>query len=173
MDVYGTGVAIAPRCVSRLAIAVLTMAILGCGSGENTAAPVAGTGRVAFRMRPNWEAADPRNLPLLYLSRRDSSAKVQFFKNGIYLRCLLITDGMDTNLAVDMERNGWLAGEWHSVAVSWDGSTVSLEVDGEITGPVAAGPLPYASELTLVDVSPGADAMIVDVSISDQPLAGG
>lgn len=135
-------------------------------------------GTIAFWMKPNWEGTDPRNASLVQYHTEDWSNRINIFKNGIYLRYIFTDNsGSETNLSVDMERDGWVAGDWHHIAVSWGDSLITMYTDG-----IQRAQGTYLGELDVPTGTalwvgsdapggaPGADATLQDFVVEDRAM---
>jgi hypothetical protein len=135
-----------------------------------------GAGTIAFWMKPNWDGTDPRNASLVQFRTDDWSNRLQIFKNGIYLRYLFTDNtGNETNLTVDMEKEGWVAGDWHHVAVTWGDSLIGMYVDGQQKSQgtyLGELDVPSGTELYVGSDrpggNPGADATLQDFFVVDR-----
>jgi len=150
----------------------ITVLLAACDSGGSTPSGRSGSGTVALRIRPNWDAADPRNLGLLRLRASSGHASLVLFKNGIYLRVLLTdNEGAQINLAVDLVVENWIAGESHSVAVTWNGAEIVLYIDARerLRAPYS-GDLPPALGFDISEFAADADATLTDLLEDDRAL---
>lgn len=116
-------------CVAVFALVLA--GVVGCGASDS-GTTAANAGAIGFWMNPSWDGTDPRNLSIVRFETLDPPARLQVFKNGIYLRVLLTSDGdAATALTLDMEGEHWLAGEWHLIAITWADGLLVLYGDGE------------------------------------------
>lgn len=135
-------------------------------------------GTIAFWIKPNWDGTDPRNASLVQYHTEDWSNRLQIFKNGIYLRYLFTDNtGNETNLSVDMQRDGWVAGDWHHIAITWGDSLITMYTDGvQRANGTYLGDLEVPTGTALWVGSdapggnPGADATLQDFVVEDRAM---
>lgn len=135
-------------------------------------------GTIAFWIKPNWDGTDPRNASLVQYHTEDWSNRINIFKNGIYLRYIFTDNtGNETNLGIDMSREGWVAGDWHHLAFSWGDSLLTLYSDGmQRAQGTYLGELDVPSGTALWVGSdapggnPGADATLQDFVVEDRAM---
>jgi len=148
------------------------------GSVQNNA------GTIAFWVKPNWTADDPRTASLIQFRTDNWSNRLQIFKNGIYLRYLFTDNtGTETNVSVNMEQPAnppWEPGVWHHIAVTWGDSIITMYADGRIAGQgtyFGALDVPSGTELYVGSDRPGgtsgADATLSRFVVADRVMDGG
>ena len=93
-------------------------------------------GALALWVRLDWDGdAVDETVRTLVAGDYHGRGQMQLYhKSGrlVFAHAMLKLGRWDESPAVDV--SGWKAGEWHHVAVSWDGSKKRLFVDGELVG---------------------------------------
>jgi hypothetical protein len=84
-------------------------------------------GAVSFWLEPGWESGDQNDADFIDLG--DGGLRV--VKNVNYLR-FEYTDANGVEHGVGVEISSWEIGNARQVAASWDGTTISLFVDGKL-----------------------------------------
>ena len=84
-------------------------------------------GTVSFWVQPAWDGTSQDDAQFISIG----DGQVRVYKNVNYLR-FEITGADGTKASLGMPINDWNAGDWHQVAVTWDGRQLQLGVDGEV-----------------------------------------
>ena len=85
------------------------------------------SGSVSFWFQPQWSAGNQDDASFLEIA----DGRLRVLKNVDFLRFELVDDdGVEHGLGAPI--TDWKPGEWHQIAVTWDGGTAQLYVDGAL-----------------------------------------
>lgn len=147
----------------------------------NTGSVQNGAGTIAFWVKPNWTAEDPRNASLVQFRTENWANRLQIFKNGKYLRYIFTDNtGTETDISVDMTLSNdppWHPEIWHHIAVTWGDALITMYADGRAVGHgTYFGELdvPTGTELYVGSDRPGgsagADATLMRFVVADRAM---
>ncbi len=91
-------------------------------------------GSVSFDFRPQWAGSDPTNNSLLAI--RDENVwenSLAIVKNGDALR-FIIRDSAGGESNVNIPITDWSAGDMRHITATWDGSSMTLYINGQVVG---------------------------------------
>ena len=83
-------------------------------------------GTLSFWLQPQWGQGNQDDATLVQLG------DLQIMKNVHYLRFEAAEDSGLGGLGAPID--GWKAGEWHQITATWNGSEMSLYLDGQFVG---------------------------------------
>lgn len=132
-------------------------------------------GAVEFWLRPDWDGDDKQSYTFFEVGDTWFN-RMRIMKDGAdNLRFMLWDDAVERGIATHVAH--WTAGEWHHVAVTWEGSEIALHVDGQRMAyrddsvlPVALDDVIHVGSSGWVDQQ--AHAAIDELRISDIPRVG-
>ncbi len=132
-------------------------------------------GAIEFWIRPHWYGGDGQSYTLFEVGNNWFN-RMRIMKDGANNLRFMVWDS-DTEYGVSYNVGNWQAEEWHHVAASWSGSTISLYVDGEkrastdtASQPNSLGPSLYVGSSSGRDQQAKAD--IDEFRISSVPRVG-
>ena len=109
--------------------------IRGCGSSTATRLTYATAGNlereagtVEFWLKPDWDGDDELSYTFFEVGYEWFN-RMRIMKDGANNLRFMVWDD-DTEYGVAYNVGDWLAGEWHHVAVTWQGDEIALYVDG-------------------------------------------
>jgi hypothetical protein len=149
-------------------------------TGDSLSYPVAGNldasqGTLEFWLRPNWDGDAGGNYTLFYWGAEDADAFI-LRKDEI---SNLVFDRFFTGAGCGAAANvaGWREGDWHHLAITWQGLEMRLYVDGQEADREKCPQeiQPTASTFTIgsgLGGSQAVDGIIDEVRISDVPRLG-
>jgi hypothetical protein len=133
-------------------------------------------GAVEFWLRPNWDGGDGRNYTFWEVGSEWFN-RMRTTKDGANNLRFLVWDST-TEYGVAYNVGDWQSGEWHHIAVTWEGTNIALFIDGVQRGSSDNARPPDSLGASLsVGASLGgsgqeADAVIDEFRISDIPRVG-
>ncbi len=132
-------------------------------------------GAIEFWLRPHWSGNDEQSYTFFEVGEQWFN-RMRILKDGANnLRFLVWDSTAEYGVAYNIAH--WQAGEWHHVAVTWQGTTITLYVDGERVGSESHARLPdtLAPQMYIGSASwegQQANAVIDELRISDIPRLG-
>jgi hypothetical protein len=106
------------------------------------------SGTVSLWLQPQWQDGNQDDASLIQLGQ-----DLQLIKNVNFLRFETTQDGGAKGVGVPI--SDWKEGEWHQVAATWNGGTLTLYVDGQLVSTTQREiPVELAPETTLTIGSP-------------------
>lgn len=132
-------------------------------------------GAIEFWLQPNWDGDDGEDHTLFEVGDGWFN-RMRIMKDGANnLRFLVWDSGAEYDAAYHVAH--WLAGEWHHVAVTWEGTDIALYTEGQLrdNNPAAHPPDTLAPTISVGSSHWGdqqAHAVIEEFRISDVPRVG-
>jgi RHS repeat-associated protein/uncharacterized repeat protein (TIGR01451 family) len=98
-------------------------------------------GAIEFWIRPAWNGNDGQSYTFFEAGSGDWFNRLRIMKDGANnLRFMVWNGHLETGVGYNIEH--WVAGEWHHVAVAWEGTDIVLFTDGERRQSLGAAYLP-------------------------------
>ncbi|MCX6028722.1 MAG: CSLREA domain-containing protein [Chloroflexi bacterium] len=148
--------------------------------GDTLTYPSAGNigrtqGAIEFWLRSTWDGGDGQNYTFFEIGD-DWFNRLRIMKDGANNLRFMVWDNA-TEYGVAYNVAYWRAGEWHHVAVTWQGATLTLAVDGQEQGRSDAARPPDRLTASLSIGSTAwndqqANAVMDEFRISDIPRVG-
>jgi TolB protein len=131
-------------------------------------------GAIEFWVRPNWDGNDGQS-EIFFEVGDGWFNRIRIMRNMSGLRFLLWDSTTEYGVACDIAY--WKAGEWHHVAVTWEGTNMALYVDGQqrASSNTARPPDTLADTIHIGSTAwhdQQANAVIDEFRISDIPRVG-
>lgn len=132
-------------------------------------------GAIEFWLRPDWPGNDEQSYTFFEVGEQWFN-RMRILKDGANNLRFLVWDST-TEYGVAHNVGHWQAGEWHHIAVTWQGTTIALYVDGRRVGNESNARLPdtLAAQMHVGSASwegQQANAVIDELRISDIPRLG-
>jgi len=132
-------------------------------------------GAIEFWLRPAWNGDDGQSYTFFEVGEGWSN-RMRIMKDGANnLRFMLWDDSTEYGVAYNIA--SWQAGEWHHIAVTWEGTHLALVIDGEqraasdtANPPAALADTIYIGSTLWLDQQ--ANAVMDELRISDIPRVG-
>ena len=99
-------------------------------------------GTVEFWLKPDWNGDDEESYTFFEMGY-EWFERMRIMKDGANNLRFMVWDD-DTEYGVAYNVGDWLAGEWHHIAVTWQGDTIALYADGLQLGTSAGVSMPAA-----------------------------
>ena len=132
-------------------------------------------GAIEFWLQPHWAGNDRQGYTFFEVGDEWFN-RMRITKDGANNLRFLVWDS-STEYGVTYNVAHWLAYEWHHVAVTWQGTSIALYVDGRLRDRTDAGNVPDVLADTISIGSSGwhdqfAQGIIDELRISDVPRLG-
>lgn len=132
-------------------------------------------GTIEFWVRPNWPGNDGQSYTFFEVGEQWFN-RMRILKDGANNLRFLVWDST-TEYGVAYNVGHWQAGEWHHIAVTWQGTTIALYEDGKQVGNESNARLPdtLAAQMYIGAASwegLQANAVIDELRISNIPRLG-
>lgn len=133
-------------------------------------------GAIEFWLLPNWDGDDEQSYVFFEVGKNWEN-RMRIMKDGANNLRFMVWDSM-SEYGVSYNVSDWQAGDWHHVAVIWQGTDIGLYVDGQQVDSNRQAHVPDALSGTISIGSSSAEktfqvqAVIDELRISDMPRLG-
>jgi hypothetical protein len=131
-------------------------------------------GTISFWAKPEWDSGNPDHANFVQLGENG----LRVVKDGNFLRFEYTDSSGDNALGGVADISAWQAGEWRYVSATWQGSTLSLYIDGQQVflnspgvPPFQSNPRLYVGSVEVTNGGPVAPAQLSYLTLVNRNLS--